>query len=63
MGFALAGDFWVLLAVAFLGTLNPSSGDVSLFLPLEHTALAQAIPARRRTAVFARYSLAGTLAG
>ena len=63
VGFALASEFWVLLAVAFLGTLNPSSGDVSLFLPLEHTALAQAVPAQRRTAVFARYSLAGTLAG
>lgn len=63
VGFAVAGEFWVLLAVAFLGTLNPSSGDVSLFLPLEHTALAQAVAPVRRTAVFARYSLAGTLAG
>ena len=36
---------------------------MSLFLPLEHTALAQAVPARRRTAVFARYSLVGTLSG
>ncbi len=63
LGFALVREYWVLLAVAFLGTMNPSSGDVSLFLPLEHTALAQVVPARRRTAVFARYSLAGTLAG
>ena len=63
VGFALVGEYWVLLAVAFVGTLNPSSGDVSLFLPLEHTALAQAVPARRRTAVFARYSLVGTLSG
>jgi MFS family permease len=63
IGFAVAQDYALLLAVAFLGTLNPSSGDVSLFLPLEHTALAQAAPPARRTAVFARYSLAGTLAG
>ena len=63
VGFALAADYRVLLVVAFLGTMNPSSGDVSLFLPLEHTALAQAAAPQRRTAVFARYSLAGTLAG
>ena len=35
MGFAAFDDFWPLLAVAFLGTLNPSAGDVSIFLPLE----------------------------
>jgi len=63
VGFAVVQDYALLLAVAFLGTLNPSSGDVSLFLPLEHTALAQVAPPARRTAVFARYSLAGTLAG
>ncbi len=63
LGFAATQDYALLLAVAFLGTLNPSSGDVSMFLPLEHTALAQVAPAQHRTAVFARYSLAGTLAG
>ena len=37
-GFAFAGlsSFGPLLAIAFVGTLNPSSGDVSVFLPLEH---------------------------
>lgn len=63
LGFAATQDYALLLAIAFLGTLNPSSGDVSMFLPLEHTALAQVAPASRRTSVFARYSLAGTLAG
>lgn len=63
LGFAATQDYALLLAIAFLGTLNPSSGDVSMFLPLEHTALAQVAPASRRTAVFARYSLVGTLAG
>jgi MFS family permease len=62
-GFVLAKDFWPLLVVAFVGTMNPSSGDVSVFLPLEHTMLAQTIEPRRRTALFARYSLVGTLAG
>jgi hypothetical protein len=49
--------------IALVGTLNPSSGDVSVFLPLEHTVLAQAAEPQRRTARFARYSLAGALAG
>ena len=62
-GFALSNDLWPLLVIAFVGTMNPSSGDVSVFLPLEHTALTQSIDARRRTALFARYSLVGSLMG
>ncbi len=62
-GFAFAGlsGFVPLLLVAFVGTLNPSSGDVSVFLPLEHTILAQAVPASERTAAFARYSFVGSV--
>src|SRR5262249_8379528 len=33
LGFAGFTDFWPLLVVAVLGTLNPSAGDVSVFLP------------------------------
>lgn len=62
-GFALTHDYWPLLIVAFVGTLNPSSGDVSVFLPLEHTVLAETVGPKRRTALFARYSLFGTLIG
>jgi MFS family permease len=62
-GFAALGAFWPLLLVAVLGTLNPSAGDVSLFLPLEHAVLADNVLPRERTALFARYSLAGALAG
>ena len=60
-GFGFAGltGFWPLLLIAFVGTLNPSSGDVSLFLPLEHARLAEAAQGEARTALFARYSLAG----
>ena len=43
-------DFWPLLVVAFVGTLNPSSGDVSVFLPLEQAQLAQLVSDRDRTA-------------
>jgi MFS family permease len=62
LAFAVVHDFWPLLAIAIVGTLNPSSGDVSVFVPLEHAVLAQMAPDRRRTAVFARYSLVGALA-
>jgi MFS family permease len=60
-GFTLVHGFWPLLIVAFIGTLNPSSGDVSVFLPLEQSVLPQTVSARERTALFARYSLVGSL--
>ena len=62
LGFAAVTDFWPLLLIAFVGTLNPSSGDVSVFLPLEHAVLSRVVDDRSRTAVFARYSLVGALA-
>ncbi|AOY90716.1 MFS transporter [Cupriavidus sp. USMAA2-4] len=57
--FAGLSTLWPLLIVAFVGTLNPSSGDVSLFLPLEQARLAEAAAPDARTALFARYSLIG----
>jgi len=63
LGLAAAGSFWPLLVVAIIGTLNPSSGDVSVFLPLEQAVLARFAGDRQRTALFARYSLVGALAG
>lgn len=61
IGFMLERDLWPLLAIAFIGTLNPSSGDVSLFYPLEQALLAESVPAQARTATFAVYALIGTL--
>jgi MFS family permease len=63
LGFAMVSAFWPLLAVAFVGTINPGSGDVSVFLPLEHARLARAAEGNARTALFARYSLTGSLCG
>lgn len=60
-GFAGLSAFWPLLLLAFVGTLNPSSGDVSVFLPLEHSRLSLAAEGDARTRLFARYSLTGTL--
>ena len=63
LAYALAGDFWVLLLVACVGTINPSSGSASIFVPLEHAVLSGAASAAVRTRAFARYSLVGALAG
>ena len=60
LAFAGVSSFWPLLLVAFFGTLNPSSGDASVFMPLDHTMLATAAD---RTSVFARYSFIGSMAG
>jgi len=60
VAFAGCSAFWPLLVVAFFGTLNPSSGDASVFMPLDHTMLATASD---RTGVFARYSFLGTISG
>src|SRR5262249_26349503 len=45
-----------------VGTVNPTSGDASIFVPLEQTILTQSIESRRRTALFARYSVIGSCA-
>jgi hypothetical protein len=50
------------LSFALVGTMNPTSGDASIFVPLEQTALTQTIEPRRRTALFARYSVMGSIA-
>jgi MFS family permease len=63
VGFATFTSFWPLLVIAVVGTLNPSSGDVSVFLPLEQAILARLASDRQRTAIFARYSLVGALVG
>jgi MFS family permease len=61
VGFTLESDFWPLVVIGFIGTLNPSSGDVSIFLPLEQAMLAETVSDESRTSVFAAYSLVGSL--
>lgn len=63
LGFAGVTAFWPLFVVAVVGTLNPSAGDVSVFLPVEQAVLSQSATARDRTAIFAWYNLAGSLSG
>jgi predicted MFS family arabinose efflux permease len=63
LGFMALDSFWPLLLVAVIGTLNPSAGDVSVFLPIEQSALAQTVGSERLTSTFAVYNLSGALAG
>jgi len=63
LGFAGLTAFWPLMIVAVAGTLNPSSGDVSVFLPTEQAALAQTVAGPARTMSFAWYNLVGSFAG
>ena len=63
LAFASTTGFWPLLLVATLGTLNPSAGDVSVFLPAEQAALAGVVPVQERTRLFALYNVAGNLGG
>jgi predicted MFS family arabinose efflux permease len=60
LGFAGLSQFWPLMVVAAVGTLTPTAGDVSIFLPLEQAILAGTVDDRKRTALFARYSIVGT---
>ena len=63
VAFAAVDDYAVLLVIAFAGTINPSGGTVSVFVPLEHAVLTREVSAADRTKMFARYSLVGALAG
>src|SRR3954468_8614173 len=49
------------LLVAFIGSINPSGGDLGMLVPLEHALLTKETADRDRTGVFARYSLIGAV--
>src|SRR5882757_3272266 len=53
--------FLLIASVAFIGTINPSGGDLGVLVPLEHAVLARGASDDRRTHVFARNSLIGAL--
>ncbi|HEY5435369.1 MAG TPA: MFS transporter [Candidatus Limnocylindrales bacterium] len=54
--------FGVLLVAATIGVISPSGNEVGPFLAVEQASLAQLVPARERTGLFARYQLAGSFA-
>ena len=61
VAFVLTTHYWPLLIIAAVGTINPSSGDVSVFAPLEQSLLTRTVTAEHRTALIARYTLIGYL--
>ena len=62
IAFAASSPAAFVFLIAFIGTINPSAGSVSIFVPLEHALIAHATPDKERTKTFARYSLIGALA-
>jgi MFS family permease len=64
-GAALAASdaYPILMLTAFIGTVNPTAGSASAFVPVEHAVLSREANPTDRTKVFARYSLVGALAG
>ena len=63
LALTMTESFPVLLLVAFVGTVNPSGGSASPFVPVEHALIARLAADGRRTQAFANYSLVGALAG
>lgn len=63
LAMAAAEGYALLAVIAFSGTINPSSGSASVFMPLEQAALAREAADSERTGIFARYGLCGALAG
>ena len=62
LSFTATRDFGLLLLAATVGVISPSGNEVGPFLAIEQASLAQTIPDRQRTAVFAWYNLVGSLA-
>jgi len=63
LAFPQAEHVALVLMVAFFGSINPSTGDTGVLVPLEHATLAQNVADDARTHTFARYSLIGALSG
>ena len=61
MAFPAAQHLVLIAIVAFIGTINPSGGDLGMLVPLEHAMLARGASDQERTKVFASYSLIGAL--
>ena len=54
--FGLSAWLPLLLLIAVIGPLNPSSGDVSAFLPAEQTVIGSSVEAHERTKTMATFS-------
>jgi MFS family permease len=61
LAFPFSDQFIPIVLVAFLGSINPATGDLGVLVPLEHAMVAQNVADADRTRAFARYSLIGAL--
>ncbi len=63
-GFAFAATpvFAVLLVAATIGVISPSGNEVGPFLAVEQASLSQLVDPGRRTQLFARYQVVGSMA-
>src|SRR5262249_26723131 len=59
--FAATTNFVLLIATAIIGTISPSGNEVGPFLAVEQAALPHTTTDAQRTAVFAWYSLGGSV--
>jgi MFS family permease len=62
LAFVATPVYIVLVVAATLGVMSPSGNEVGPFLAVEQASLSGLVPARIRTATFAWYQLAGSLA-
>jgi MFS family permease len=60
--FALCHNFLFLVIAGTLGVISPSGNEVGPFLSIEQAALSHVVSPETRTAVFAWYTLAGSVA-
>ncbi len=60
--FALTDWLPLLILAGIVGVISPTGNEVGPFLAVEQASLSEVVPARRRTAVFAWYNLAGYVA-
>ncbi len=60
---SIVDSYALLLVVAFIGSVNPSGGSASSYVPVEHAVLTRETADCERTKTFARYSLIGGFAG
>ena len=62
VAFILTSNPLLLIIAAIIGVISPSGNEIGPFLPVEQAMLSQLVPKNQRTAVFAWYSLIGSLA-
>ncbi|OLC71006.1 MAG: MFS transporter [Gemmatimonadetes bacterium 13_1_40CM_4_69_8] len=60
--FACTSNLVFLILAGTIGVISPSGNEVGPFLSIEQAALSHVVPDHARTAVFAWYTLAGSLA-